>query len=72
MIKSDRLDNLKVENYPILKQNKLLPVIVLFTSKGAGVVVYSRDPAVKIGTFSDSRDESTYEEFKGKIILEND
>lgn len=72
MIKSDRLDSLKTEDYPILKQNKLLPIVVLFTSKGAGVVVYSRDPGIKIGTFNDSRDESTYENYKGKIILEND
>ena len=71
MIKSDKLDSLKMKDYPVLKQSKLLPIVVLFTSKGAGVVVYSRNPGVEVGTFSDSRDESTYEEFKGKIILEN-
>jgi hypothetical protein len=76
-MKSELKNNNVIENvYPYLgkfPKDSEKSVIVLFTRKSTGTVIFSSFNAFKnkVGEFSDTWVESDFENFNGEVILKN-
>lgn len=61
--------------YPCLMRNKMVHdgsnFIIMFTSRGRGMVVHSDDPTGIVGTFSNDLNMDYYEHFHGEVILKS-
>ena len=64
----------KRKTYPYLGIHKSAyeHVVVLFFKRSTGIVVYSLKGANKLGTYLDYWDDTCFEYFNGKVILNND
>lgn len=60
-------------SYPCLKQYSLGEIyfIVLFTSSGSGIIIYSNDNIRPVGEYSQSWLESEFTLFDGQVVLSN-
>lgn len=58
-------------SFPRLMINKKIDIVILFLSYGKGIVVHSCETKYELGSDHEEWNMDYYEDYSGKVILEN-